>query len=262
MPPKSLNALALPLVFSFTFRFAFTLVDLVFVSMIGEESPHGVAAIGLFIPVQSVFIALWVGLSAGFTATVSQAFGRHDQARVAALKRAMVVINVALVPALLLLAAVIYVAVPYLELDPALERDFLTYALILVIAMPFSGFLSIYPDSLVKAHHDTVSTMKAGIFSTIANVILNTLFVFVCGWGIAGIALATALSRYVGVGYAALRTRTLERARLTPDWDRGAAGSADSTGWRRGPLADILTLGLPGALAYSLIFARKRSPPA
>ena len=94
MPTKSLNALALPLVISFTFRFLFTLVDLIYAAEIRDEVPYGVAAIGLFIPIQTLFIALWVGLSAGFTRSISQAFGRHDQTRVDELKRAMIRINV------------------------------------------------------------------------------------------------------------------------------------------------------------------------
>ena len=255
MPTKSLNALATPLVISFTFRFMFTLVDLVFVRAIKDEAPEGVAAIGVFIPIQTLFIAIWVGLSAGFTASISQAFGKGDENRVRALKRAMIWLHLALVPVLLGFAAIIYLATPLLNLKPDLERDFLTYSLILVCAMPFSGFLSIYPDSIVKAHHDTISTMKAGIFSTLANVSLNALFIFVFDWGIAGIALATVFSRYAGLGYAAFRTHILERARLAgvdgEVWDRGPST------WSRQPMREILALGLPGCLAFALVFGEE-----
>ena len=251
MTSKSLTALALPLVVSFTFRFLFTLVDLIYAAEIKDEVPFGVAAIGLFIPIQTLFIALWVGLSAGFTSTMSQAFGRRDQRRVAALKRAMIKVHIALVPVLLALGATVYLGAPALGLDPALERDFLTYSLILILTMPFAGLLSIYPDSIVKAHHDTMSTMKAGILSTAVNVVLNTVFVFVFHWGIAGIALATALSRYAGLGYAAMRVRALEAVRLAGDWDKGPSS------WRRGPLADILILAIPGSLAYSLVLCEE-----
>lgn len=251
MPEKTLTKLALPLVFSFTFRFLFTLVDLVYAAEIKDEVPFGVAAIGLFIPIQTLFLAIWVGISAGFTATISQAFGQHDQKRVAGLKKAMIKINAMLVPALLGLAAVIYLTAPYRGLEAELERDFLTYSLILVISMPFSGFLSIYPDSVVKAHQDTISTMKAGIYSTLTNVILNTIFVFVFHWGIAGIAIATVISRYAGLIYASLRVMALEKNRLSSDWDRGEAQ------WNRSPLADILVLAIPGSLAFLLVFCEE-----
>lgn len=257
MPEKTLTRLALPLVFSFTFRFLFTLVDLVYAAEIKDEVPFGVAAIGLFIPIQTLFIAIWVGVSAGFTATISQAFGKRDQARVASLKAAMIKINIGLVPLLLGLGALIYLTTPYRDLDPALQRDFLTYSLILVFSMPFSGFLSIYPDSIVKAHHDTMSTMRAGIYSTLTNVALNTLFVFVFHWGIAGIAVATVISRYAGLAYAASRVRTLERARLSGDWDGGGAWDRGAASWNRQPLGDILVLAIPGSLAFLLLFCEE-----
>ena len=241
----------MPLVVSFTFRFLFTLVDLIYAAEIKEEVPYGVAAIGLFIPIQTLFIALWAGLSAGFTATMSQAFGKRDQQRVVALKRAMIKVHIGLVPILLALGAAVYLGTPALGLDAELQRDFLTYSLILILTMPFAGLLSIYPDSIVKAHHDTMSTMKAGILSTIVNVALNTVFVFVFHWGIAGIATATALSRYAGLGYAAMRVRALEAKRLAGDWDTGPST------WRRGPLADILVLAIPGSLAYSLVLCEE-----
>lgn len=258
MPEKTLTRLALPLVFSFTFRFLFTLVDLIYVAEIKDEVPFGVAAIGLFIPIQTLFIAIWVGISAGFTATLSQAFGQRDQARVASLKAAMVKINISLVPILLGLAALIYLTTPYRGLEAELQRDFLTYSLILVISMPFSGFLSLYPDSIVKAHHDTISTMKAGLFSTLTNVTLNTVFVFVFHWGIAGIAVATVISRYAGLSYAAIRTRKLEKARLAGAWDDGATDwDHGPRHWNRRPLNDILVLAIPGSLAFLLVFCEE-----
>jgi len=258
MPEKTLTKLALPLVFSFTFRFLFTLVDLIYAAEIKEEVPFGVAAIGLFIPIQTLSIAIWVGISTGFTATISQAFGRRDQARVSSLKKAMIKINIALVPLLLVLATTIYLTTPYRGLQAELQRDFLTYSLILVISMPFSGFLSIYPDSIVKAHHDTVSTMKAGIYSTLTNVALNTLFVFVFHWGIAGIAIATVASRYAGLAYASHRAKTLEHARLNGAQDKpGEAWDQGATHWRRPPLSSILVLAIPGSLAFLLMFCEE-----
>ena len=249
MPNKTLSQLALPMVISFTVRFLFTIVDTVYAAEIKDEEPAAVAAIGLFIPVQVIFIALWVGLSAGFTASISQAFGAKDEPRVKLLKHAMRRILVALAPVCWLTAAAIWLIVPSLELGASLEESFLTYSLILVIGMPLAGFLSIYPDSIVKAHHDTVSTMIAGVSSTITNVVLNTVFVFAFGWGLAGIAVATLLSRYAGFAYAVRRTRALERERLAEEWPPTQPGNTP----QRGPTAAILTLAIPGGLAYLLL---------
>ena len=43
-----------------------------------------------------------------------------------------------------------------------------------VLGVATCGFWSILPDSIIKAHHDTTSTMVAGIISGVANLVLNT----------------------------------------------------------------------------------------
>ena len=72
------------------------------------------------------------------------------------------------------------------------------------ISMAWTTFWSIIPDSLVKAHQDTRSTMWAGICTNVVNVGLNTYFLFVLDWGVFGIALSTVLGRIAGLIYAKL----------------------------------------------------------
>jgi Na+-driven multidrug efflux pump len=250
MPTKSLIHLALPMVISFTFRFMFTLVDTIYAAAIKVDEPEARAAIGLFLPIQTIFIALWVGLSAGFTASLSQSFGHHDEARVKSLKRAMIRIHQTLIPILMPLAAALWFVVPHLpDLEPGLKESFRTYATVLIAGMPIAGFLSIYPDSIIKAHHDTVTTMKAGLISSVANIVLNTVFVFVFHWGLLGIAIATVLSRYPSFFYSLHKARVLEGRRLAglATWDQGPRQWA-------APLRSILTLAGPAGFTYLLVF--------
>ena len=244
MSTKSLRRMATPLVVSFTARFLFTFVDIAYAAVI-DDSNAAVAAIGFFAPIQSVFIAIWAGLSAGFTASIAHAMGAGDRGRVTALKRAMVRILIVLIPSLALtIGGGVQLVVPWLDLEPRFADAFTTYATTIGIGMPLFGFLSIYPDSIVKAHQETRSTMVAGLASTVANVILNTLFVFGFGLGIFGIALATVLSRLAGLGYAMHRAGILERA-------AGAEAGAASRAWPS-PYTAILQLAAPGALAWLL----------
>lgn len=237
--------MAWPLVISFTLRFMFSLVDIVFAGLIGAEDNADVAAIGLFAPLQLVFIAIWVGLSGGFTAALSQAFGSQDEARVRALKETMRRLLALLVPVLALTGVAVWSVVPYLGLKPSLTSAFRIYATTLVVGMPLTGFWSIYPDSIVKAHQETRTTMIAGLMSSVANISLNALFALVFGWGIFGIALATVVSRLPSLGYAARRAGRLEKARGAQRW------TGIETMWAP-PLAAILRLAVPGALTFLL----------
>lgn len=240
--------MAVPLVISFTLRQAFGMVDLVYARFLGDAS--GVAAIGLFIPFQEVYIALWVGLSAGFTASLANAFGHRDEARIRDLKRTMLRIQGVLVPLLASGGVVLWTVLPGFDLEPGLLDAFRVYGTTLLIGLPLTGFWSIYPDSIVKAHYDTRSTMLAGIFATATNVTLNTLFVFGFGWGIFGIAFATVLSRLVALTYALTRARWHERRRhAEAGWSQEPVRA-----WPRA-LPTMLALALPASLTFALTSA-------
>lgn len=249
MQTKSLPRMAVPLMISFTARFLFSMVDMAYAAVLGEDNA-AVGAIGFYIPFQAFYIAIWVGLSAGFTATISRAFGSGDEARVVELKRGMGRIFAFLIPMLLAGGVAIWFATPHLGLEPRLAAAFRVYATTMMIGMPLTGFWAIYPDSIVKAHHDTRSTMIAGLLSSATNITLNTVFVFVVGLGLFGIALGTVLSRIAGLSYAMVRAHRLERARL-------AAARVGTTGPptaadRAPAVRAILVLAVPGALTYAL----------
>ncbi len=249
---KTLLALALPMVASFTLRFAFGMVDLVYARALGD--PAAVAAIGLYFPFQQVFIATWVGLSAGLTAALGRAFGQRDAGRVRSLCATMRKALLGVVPAMMLLGVAVWFAAPSFGYEDDLTAAFRVYGTTMLVGMPLTGYWSILPDSIVKAHHDTRTTMLAGMFATAANLCLNSLFVFVFGWGLFGIAIATVLSRLVALAYASARAGALERAReAQPDWQAGgvrratAAPVVSGGEWRL-----ILALGLPATLSYVL----------
>ncbi len=244
----SLPRMAVPLVISFTLRFLFQQVDLAYAAML-KDDPGAVAALGLYIPIQSVYIAVWVGLSAGFTASISAAFGRSDQARVRALQRSMRRLLWIVVPSLVAAGIGLWFVIPHLGLDAELTRAFRTYAPTLLVGVSLTGFWSVYPDSIVKAHYDTRSTMVAGILATATNIGLNTLFVFAFGMGLFGIALATVISRLPALLYATLRARHHERLRLAelPGEVRDAEPGPSAPATR-----SILRLSVPASLTFAL----------
>lgn len=231
------------MVISFTLRFLFSFVDLAYAGFLGRDE---VAAIAYYIPFNAIYIAVWVGLSAGFTSSLSAAFGHRDEARIQSLKISILMILRRLVPCLSLVGASLYFVVPHLGLEEGLADAFRIYGMTLLIGLPLTGFWSIYPDSVVKAHHDTRSTMVAGLLASVTNVMLNTLFVFAFGMGIFGIALATVLSRGASLGYASYRCRILEAQRLSQDLDAGDRGPWPS------PVRTILGLSVPASLTYAL----------
>jgi Na+-driven multidrug efflux pump len=238
--------LAGPLVISFWFRSLFQWVDTAYASRLEGVGDASIAAIGLAMPFDFLMIACWVGASNGLTARLSAAMGAGQGARIEELKAATVRIVLGLSVVFSLLAVGLWLFGAGLAPDELTARQFRTYASVLVGGSAFTAFWAILPDSVVKAHQDTRSTMWAGLISTGLNVALNTLFVFGFGWGIFGIAFATVLGRLGGLAFALRVAARHERARR----ERGL--DLDPSCFGR-PVRAILLLALPAGASFLLL---------
>lgn len=242
---SGLVRLAVPLVISFWVREAFALVDTVYASTF-PRGEAAIAAIGLTSPYRLLMIACWVGTSSGLTSHLSSAIGAREGQRVDQLLRASLKIVVVLCLVFLALAAWIWLSPAPPGRDSDLHRDYRIYATMLLGGMGVTAFWSVLPDSIIKAHHDTKSTMWAGLLAGVTNVVLNTVFVFVFRWGIFGIALATVLARVASLAYATHRARQHERARR-------AAGGDTAPGRFERPVLPILGIAFPAAVTFALM---------
>jgi Na+-driven multidrug efflux pump len=261
-PQPSLPRLAWPLVISFTFRSLLTSIDIPYASTLGDEA---VAAIGLAFPFEFAFIACWVGLSSSLTSHLGRAFGERHQNRMIQVLRATRHLILILSGIFLTLAISLWIGTPHLPIDPEVARNLQIYAPIVVASASLIGFWSILPDSLIKAHHDTRSTMIAGLLSGSLNLFLNTLFVFGLNMGILGIALATGAGRLGGLLYALHRAHRLENSRkiewsaisspdrATPSLRQNDPVKLDPNGMLAHPYRALCILGIPTAITYVLM---------
>jgi Na+-driven multidrug efflux pump len=232
-----------PLIVSFWMRAAVTFIDTVYASLIGDAA---VAAIGLTVPLEFLMIAVWVGLSTGLTSGLARAMGERQEAKIDQLLAACWKLVGVVSPMFTLIGASAWFLAPQMGLEPGVARALQMYATVLIGGSAFTTFWSIIPDSLVKAHQDTRSTMWAGIWTNMINLGLNTLFVFVFHWGIFGIALSTVLGRIGGLIYALARARRHERRRKQSAESPGADLDPQ-------PYRSILALAIPSSLTFAMI---------
>jgi Na+-driven multidrug efflux pump len=235
--------MAAPLIVSFWMRAAVTFVDTVYAALIGDAA---VAAIGLTLPLEFVMIAVWVGLSTGLTSSLSRAMGAREGRRIDQLLMVSWRLVAMVAPLFTLVGAAVWFVAPGMGLEPEVWRAFRIYGTVLIGGSAFTTFWSIIPDSLVKAHQDTRSTMWAGIWTNWINVGLNTLFLFVFHWGIFGIALSTVLSRIGGLAYALTKARSHERRRRSAEETPGLSREPH-------PYRAILQLAVPSSITFVLI---------
>ncbi len=240
--------MAAPLTVSFVMRAAFTLVDTIYAATLGDAA---VAAIGLAIPFEFLMIALWVGISTGLTSRLAHALGAKEAKKLAqylSVSRRLVAL---LVPTFLAVGGGVWLLAPRMGLEPDVWRAFQVYGAVVIGGSAFTSFWSIIPDSIIKAHQDTRSTMWAGIWSNVLNLALNTFFLFVLEWGVFGIAFSTVLGRLAGLVYALARARYHERRRQR-EWEEEGGVNEDSD---PRPTRAVLALAVPGALSFALMSA-------
>ncbi len=239
----TLLRMAAPLVVSFWMRAAVTFVDTIFAATLSDAA---VAAVGLAVPFEFLMLAVWVGLSTGLTSALARALGARQGARIEQYKRACWRLVLAMAPVFFGLGALIWLLAPRSSLAPETARAFQVYGTVLIGGSAFSVFWSVIPDSLVKAHQDTRSTMWAGIWTNVLNFGLNVLFVFGFGWGVFGIALSTVLGRFGGLTYALIQAARHERRRVQSGATPGAEPDPR-------PYGAILALALPASITFTLV---------
>jgi len=240
---NSLLRMSGPLIISFWMRAAVTFIDTIYASLIGDPA---VAAIGLTIPLEFLMIALWVGLSTGLTSALSRAMGAGEGVKIEQLLAVCWRLVFAAAPLFTLIGASVWMFAPLMGLEPDVSRALQIYGTVLIVGSAFTTFWSIIPDSLVKAHQDTRSTMWAGIWTNLINLALNTLFLFVFHWGIFGIALSTVLGRIGGLWYALARARLHENRRRRENETPGVEPETH-------PYRAILKLAIPSSITFGMI---------
>lgn len=175
------------------FQQLYNVVDSIVVGrFIGVEA---LAAVGASFPVLFVLISLLMGISSGITVVVSQYFGAKNYDNVVkAINTFFVFIFIASIIMSLLgiyFARDIFVALnlPADVINPAVD-----YLRIYLAGMIFMfGFYG--TNAILRGLGDSKTPLYFTIFSTIANVVLDLVFVIYFGWGIKGVAYASVIAQ-------------------------------------------------------------------
>ena len=238
--PKALLSLGLPTMVGMLINALYNLVDAYFVSGLGTD-PMG--AITVAFPLGQVVVGLGLLFGNGAAAYLSRLLGREDR------ETADRVASTALYSGVLVGAAVIVCSLFFLE--PILRRSgaldsvlpyAMTYARIYVASSIFNVF-NVTMNNIVSSEGAAKTAMGALLTGAVLNVALDPLFIYALDLGIAGAAVATALSQMVST---AVYLRYILRKRSVFSFRLRAFHLSD------GILSEILKIGVP-TLVFQLL---------
>ena len=197
---KLILQFATPMLIGNIFQQLFSVVDSIVVgNFVGKEA---LAAIGASFPVIFVMVSMIIGLVMGTTVIISQYFGAKDMVKVKKAIDTMYIYST--------IAGAIMTVVGLLISEPLLRmlglpEDIMPQA-VLYLRIYLSGMIIFFgyngTSAVLRGLGDSTTPLYFLIIATIANIILDLLFVAVFGWGVAGAAFATLIANSLAFGLA------------------------------------------------------------
>ncbi|MEM9067951.1 MAG: MATE family efflux transporter [Myxococcota bacterium] len=186
-PRRELLRLSWPIAVSMVSYAVMTLVDTLFVGRLGPSALAGVGLGGV-----AAFTALCfpMGLLRGVKVNVSQAVGAGRPSEARRQVSAGVLVAVVLGTVLLLAGFGIAAALPYITASEAAGRAATSYTWIRLLGTPLVLIYVALREGCYGVG-DSRSPMVAAVAGNITNIALDTLFIVVLEWGVAGAAWAS-----------------------------------------------------------------------
>jgi len=192
--PKALLAMGIPTMIGMLVNAFYNLVDAYFVGGLGESQ---MGAISVVYPLGQVVVGLGLLFGNGAASYISRLLGRGDK------ENADKVASTALYSSVSVGAVIIIISMIFL--NPLLKilgsTDSIlpyatTYASIYIVSCIFNVF-NVTMNNIVTSEGAAKTTMCALLIGAGLNIVLDPLFIYVLHLGVAGAAIATAISQVV-----------------------------------------------------------------
>ena len=193
-PRAAVWKLSFPIMLGMAVQTVYSLTDMMFVGRLGGEA---IAALTFNMPLSFFTIGIMFGFGVGATSAIARLLGADDKK--GADNAASHAILFGIFFGLLIPSVGIYFKTEIFTLLGVPVRVIpgaLSYFEIIAPSFIFSN-LSVQFRSIMTGEGDTRTPIIIQVTGTILNLILDPLFIFVLGWGLAGAAWATFISQMV-----------------------------------------------------------------
>ncbi len=192
--PNALMALGIPIMIGMLINALYNLVDAYFVGGLGETQ---MGAISIVFPLGQVVVGLGLMFGNGAASYLSRLLGRGDKGTANKVASTALYSSVFIGAVIIILAAIFLK--PILAMLGATDTIMpyaLAYARIYVISSIFNVF-NVTMNNIVTSEGAAKTTMCALLLGAVLNIGLDPVFIYTLDMGVAGAAIATAISQFV-----------------------------------------------------------------
>ena len=192
--PKALLAMGIPTMVGMLVNAFYNLVDAYFVGGLGESQ---MGAISVVYPLGQVIVGLGLLFGNGAASYISRLLGHGDRENADKVASTALYSSVS-VGAVIILISMVFLH-PILKLLGATDSILpyaATYAGIYIVSCIFNVF-NVTMNNIVTSEGAAKTTMCALLTGAVLNIALDPLFIYVFDLGVAGAAIATAISQVV-----------------------------------------------------------------
>ena len=192
--PNALMALGIPIMIGMLINALYNLVDAYFVGGLGETQ---MGAISIVFPLGQVVVGLGLMFGNGAASYLSRLLGRGDKGTAHKVASTALYSSVFIGAVIIILAAIFLK--PILAMLGATDTIMpyaLAYARIYVISSIFNVF-NVTMNNIVTSEGAAKTTMCALLLGAVLNIGMDPVFIYTLDMGVAGAAIATAISQFV-----------------------------------------------------------------
>ena len=193
-PRRALWMLLIPLIIEQMLKSLMGMVDTLMVSRVGAEA---ISAVSLVDSINNLVLQVFAAMAAGAAIICSQYLGRKDEKGCNDAAK-QIVLTVVVISSVIMIIGVGF-RKPLLHLifgsvEEAVMTNAQMYFLITALSYPFIALFQA-GAAFYRACGNSKFTMKTALIANVANIVGNTLFIFVLQMGAAGAAVSTLISR-------------------------------------------------------------------
>lgn len=194
-PSKALVKFMLPMIVSVAFQQIYNIADKVIAGQFAENGESALAAISASYPVTMIIMAVALGTNIGCSIVISNLYGAKKYKDVKTATSTSIIL--AIVVGIALSALSLILCDPILKLMNTPENIFADTSLYLRIYI--YGFTFLYLYNICTGVFNALGNSKTPLYfliaSSLSNIVLDYIFVAICGWGVAGVGWATFIAQ-------------------------------------------------------------------